>query len=60
MGNAVKKAFGAASGSMVFGVRGFMEANAVKTGEVRVNPSTGNLSRTGTVTVPPSRHYGEE
>ena len=60
MGNAVKKTFGAASGSMVFGVRGFMEANAVKTGDVRVNPSTGNLSRTGTVTVPPSRHYGEE
>ena len=59
MGNAVKKSFGALSGSMVFGFRGFAEANAIKTGEVKVNTSTGNLTRTGTVPVPPSRHYGE-
>jgi hypothetical protein len=59
MGNAIKKSFGAVSGAMVFGVRGFAEANAVKAGTVRVNTSTGNLTRTGTVPVPPSRHYGE-
>lgn len=59
MGNAVKKSFGALSGAMVFGLRGFAEANDVKAGEVKVNTSTGNLTRTGTVTVPPSRHYGE-
>ena len=59
MGNAVKKVFGAASGSVVFGVRGIEEANAVNAGKVKVNTSTGNLSKTGTLTVPPSRHYGE-
>jgi len=59
MGNAVKKSFGAVSGAMIFGVRGIAEANAVKAGEVKVNTSTGNLTRTGTVPVPPSRHYGE-
>ena len=59
MGNAVKKSFGAASGAMIFGLRGVAEANAVKAGEIKVNTSTGNLTRTGTVTVPPSRHYGE-
>lgn len=59
MGSTIKKSFGAASGAMIFGVRGFAEANAVKTGEIKVNTSTGNLTRTGTVTVPPSRHYGE-
>ena len=59
MGNAVKKVFGSASGSVVFGARGFEEANAVNAGKVKVNTSTGNLSRTGTLTVPPSRHYGE-
>ena len=59
MGNAVKKSFGAVSGAMIFGVRGIVEANAVKAGEVKVNTSTGNLTRTGTVPVPPSRHYGE-
>lgn len=59
MGNSIKKSFGAVSGAMVFGIRGFAEANAVKAGEVKVSTSTGNLTRTGTVTVPPSRHYGE-
>lgn len=59
MGNAVKNSFGAVSGTRVFGVRGFAEANAVKAGEVKVNTSTGNLTRTGTVSVLPSRHYGE-
>ena len=59
MGNAVKKVFGAVSGATVFGVRGIEEAKAVKAGEVKVNTFTGNLTRTGTLTVPPSRHYGE-
>lgn len=59
MGNSVKKSFGAASGAMIFGVRGLAEANAVKAGEVKVSTSTGNLTRKGTVQVPPSRHYGE-
>ena len=59
MGIAVKKSFGAVSGAMVFGMRGIEEANDVKAGKVKVNTSTGNLTRTGTVTVPPSRHYGE-
>ena len=59
MGNAIKKSFGAVSGAMVFGIRGLAEANAVKAGDVKVNTSTGNLTRKGTVTVPPSRHYGE-
>lgn len=59
MGNAVKNSFGAVSGVMIFGVRGIAEVNAVKAGKVKVNTSTGNLSRTGTVSIPPSRHYGE-
>lgn len=59
MGKAVKKSFGMISGAMIFGLRGYAEANAVKAGEVKVNTSTGNLTRSGTVPVPPSRHYGE-
>lgn len=59
MGNAVKKTFGAVSGARIFGVRGIEEANAVNAGNVKVDTSTGNLTRTGTLAVPPSRHYGE-
>lgn len=59
MGNAVKNSFGAVSGVKIFGIRGIAEANAVKAGKVKVNTSTGNLSRMGTVSVPPNRHYGE-
>ena len=59
MGMAVNKSFGATTGGMIFGIRGLAEANAVKAGEIKVNTSTGNLTRSGTVPVPPSRHYGE-
>ena len=59
MGNSIKKSFGASSGKMIFGVRGLTEANDVKAGNVRVDTSTGNLVRTGTIPVPPSRHYGD-
>lgn len=59
MGNAIKKSFGAASGVAIFRESGYAEANAVKAGEVKVSTSTGNLTRTGTVTVPPNRHYGK-
>jgi len=59
MGNSIKKSFGNATGAMVFGMRGIAEANAVKAGTVKVNSSTGNLTRTGTIQVPPSKHYGE-
>lgn len=59
MGNAIKKSFGAISGASVFVYMGKDEANAVKAGTVKVNTSTGNLTKTGTVEVPPSRHYGK-
>lgn len=60
MGKEVKKAFGEKSGNKVFGMSGYEEANAVKAGTLRVNTATGNLATTGTVPVPPSRHYGED
>ena len=59
MGNFIKRSFGDASGAFVFGLSGIKEAEAVKAGDVKVNTSTGNLTRNGTVTVPPSKHYGE-
>lgn len=59
MGNSIKKSFGAVSGALVFALQGTIEANAVKAGTVKVNTSTGNLTKTGSVGVPPSRHYGE-
>lgn len=59
MGNEVKKAFGEASGKVVFNVLGISEADAVRKGKIKVNTSTGNLSETGTITVPPTRHYGK-
>lgn len=60
MGSAVKKAFGSTSGETVFGVYGLVEANDVKQGQLKVNTTTGNLTKTGTVVVPPSHHYGEK
>lgn len=59
MGKEIKRLFGATSGAMVFGVRGINEVNEVKAGNIKVDTSTGNLSRTGTVSIPPSRHYGK-
>ena len=59
MGILIKKSFGNASGKFIFGLSGLKEAEAVKAGDVKVNTTTGNLSRNGTVTVPPSKHYGE-
>ena len=59
MGRSVKKVFGDASGTAVFRQMGYDEANAVKDGIRKIDTETGNLSKTGTVTVPPSRHYGE-
>ncbi len=59
MGNSIKKVFGAVSGTTVFRTIGIEESKAVRNGGIKVNTSTGNLTETGTITVPPSKHYGE-
>lgn len=59
MGNGIKRAFGATTGAVIFGVQGVNEANAVKAGTIKVNTTTGSLSETGTIPVPPSKHYGD-
>ena len=60
MGNHVKKVFGAKAGTQVFKAIGLAEASAVSTGSMKLNPSTGSISSTGTKAIPPSRHYGKE
>ncbi|MFQ9149819.1 MAG: nucleotidyltransferase [Eubacteriales bacterium] len=60
MGSGVKKCFGSISGAAIFSKKGFEESKEVKEGTLKINTLTGNLMKTGTVVVPPSRHYGEE
>ena len=59
MGNIIKEAFGSTTGKAIFSQMGYEEANEVKDGIRKVDTATGNLSKTGIVTVPPSRHYGD-
>ena len=59
MGLKIKNVFGAMTGSTVFALAGFAEAQAVQSKSLKVDKQTGNLSRTGTISVPTSHHYGK-
>ena len=59
MGKSVKKIFGAATGTLIFGIHGLHEAREVKAENIKVDPTAGRLSTSGTVAIPPSHHYGE-
>lgn len=59
MGLKIKNVFGAMTGSTVFALAGLVEAQAVQSQSLKVDKQTGNLSRTGTVSVPASHHYGK-
>ena len=60
MGRKMTTIFGEASGKSVFRKRGLEEASAVAAGVLKVQSTTGSISKQGTVTVPPNHHYGEE
>ena len=59
LGNHLKKLFGAKAAGLVYYIRGKKEAALVQAEELKVSNESGNLSRAGTITVPPNRHYGE-
>ena len=58
-GKEIQKSFGTKTGTYIITQRGKSEANAVLNQELKVDTKTGNLSKTGSITVPPSHHYGE-
>ena len=59
MGTHTKKVFGNAAGIAAYITLGKLESSAVTNGDLKVNTSTGSLSKCGSIKVPVSHHYGE-
>ena len=59
MGNRIKKIAGVSTGTLIFAAQGFVEANAVQAKTLKVNTTTGELSKTGSLPVVPSHHHGK-
>lgn len=59
MGALVKKSFGDNTGRTVFNEMAERERVAIAAGTVKVESSSGNLSKAGTIAVPASHHYGK-
>lgn len=60
MGKKMMTIFGEACVKSVFTKRGHTEATAVAAGTLKIDTTTGGITKTGTISVPPSHHYGEE
>lgn len=58
MGTHIKKCFGDKTGIMVFNQEAEDMRSAIVTGALKVEPTTGNISKQGTVSVPPVHHFG--
>ena len=59
MRNRIKKIAGVSTGILIFAAQGFVEANAVQAKTLKVNTTTGGLSKTGSLSVVPSHHHGK-
>lgn len=59
MGTHTKEVFGNAAGIAAYSTLGKLESTAVSNGDLKVNTSTGSLSKSGSIKVPVSHHYGE-
>lgn len=57
MGNRIKRVFGDETGRKVFAEIGAATTAGVVSGTVQVNPSTGGLSKTGSVSISSNHHF---
>lgn len=58
MGNHIKRCFGDKTGKDVFNKEAESRRAAIMTGALKVDTATGNLSKNGTIEVPPAHHFG--
>lgn len=58
MGKHINACFGETTGRTVFAKKAESDRVAISTGALKVDTSSGNLSEHGSVSVPPSHHYG--
>lgn len=58
MGNHLKECFGSETGKAVFNSEAETVRSAIAAGTLKVDTSTGNISKYGTVSVPPAHHFG--
>ena len=58
MATNTKQAFGANIGVKVFSELATEDRVAIKDQKLKVDPTTGTLSNTGTIPVQPNHHYG--
>ena len=59
MANHIKKVFGVTAGTKVFTRMAQSDYSAIKQGSLKVDPKTGSLSSSGSITVPENHHYGD-
>ena len=59
MGEKIKRTFGEKTGKTVFAKMADEEHTAIKSGTLKIEPSSGNLSNKGIIPVPYTRHYGK-
>ena len=58
MGNHLKECFGSETGKAVFNSEAETVRSAIAAETLKVDTSTGNISKNGTVSVPPAHHFG--
>lgn len=58
MGNHLKECFGSETGKAVFNNEAKTVRYAIAAGTLKVDTSTGNISKYGTVSIPPAHHFG--
>lgn len=59
LGNHVKRIFGEKTGKDVFSLIAEKDHAEITSGVKKVDPSSGNLSKAGSIVVPTTHHYGE-
>ena len=59
MGKHMKKIFGDKTGNAIFTAQGIKEALDVRNATKKVDLSTGALTKSGILMVPPSHHHGK-
>ena len=59
LGNHIKHIFGEKTGKDVFSLIAEKDRAEITSGAKKLNPFNGNLSKTGSIAVPVTHHYGE-
>ena len=58
MGKHIKKCFGSETGKAVFNSEAELVRAGIAMGSLKVETSTGNISKYGTISIPAAHHYG--